>query len=73
METTSTIYKETVYFQPPGISPKYCEIGIIMDSDPDYISYLNEPCKILKSEVKIIPAENVRYDKKQGLHIVKSE
>ncbi len=56
--------KETIYFQPKGINPKYCERGIIHESDPNYIWYLNEPCKVLISEVKIIPKENVYYDKK---------
>lgn len=63
----------TVYFQPPGIKPQYCEIGMISDTDPDYIWYLNEPCKILISEVKIIPEENVVYDKKSRLYNVKKE
>jgi len=61
----------TIYFQPPGISPKYCEVGMILKSDPDYISYLDEPCKILISEVKIIPKENVIYHKKSRLYEVK--
>ncbi len=49
-----------VYFQPPGINKKYCEVGMIHESDKDYIWYLEEPCKILISEVEIIPKENVR-------------
>jgi hypothetical protein len=53
-----------VYFQPPGIKPKYCEAGMIHETDKDYIWYLNEPCKILISEVKIIPTENVFFNKK---------
>ena len=56
-----------VYFQPPGIRPQYCEVGIILESDPEYISYLEEPCKILISEVKIIDKENVIFDKKSRL------
>ena len=63
---------ETIYFQPPGIKPQYCEVGIISEIDKDYIWYLNEPCKILISDVKIIPKENVVYDKKNRLHIVVS-
>lgn len=54
-----------VYFQPQGINPKYCEVGMISETDPEYILYLHEPCKILISEVKIIPKEQVVYDKKQ--------
>lgn len=54
----------TIYFQPPKINPEYCEVGMISETDPDYIWYLNEPCKILISEVKIIPKENIYYDKK---------
>lgn len=59
------------YFQPKGIKPQYFEAGIIQESDPDYIWYLNEPCKILISEVKIIPNENVVYDKKNRSYKVK--
>ena len=53
-----------VYFQPPGIKPQYCEKGVFMENDPDHIWFLNEPCKILKSEVKIIPKEEVIYNKR---------
>jgi hypothetical protein len=61
----------TIYFQPPDIKPQYCEVGMIHESDPEHIWYLNEPCKILISDVKIIPTENVTYDKKTKLYIVK--
>lgn len=61
---------DIIYFQPPGIKQDYCESGIINESDPDYIWYLNEPCKILISEVKIIPKENVTYDKKSRSYLV---
>ena len=61
----------TVYFQPPGIKPQYCEVGMISETDPEYIWYLYEPCKILISEVKIIPKENVTYDKKSRLIMVR--
>ena len=63
---------DLVYFQPPGISPEYCEVGMIHETDTDYIWYLHEPCKILISEVKIIPKENVIVQK-DGLIKVKSE
>jgi hypothetical protein len=64
----------TVYFQPKGIKPEFCEIGMIHKSDENYIWYLEEPCKILISEVKIIPKENVIYDKKKGLYrVIKKE
>ena len=53
-----------IYFQPHGIKADYCEAGIIHESDKDYIWYLNEPCKVLISEVKIIPKDKVYYDKK---------
>ena len=62
---------EAIYFQPPGMNKKYCEVGMISTSDPDYIWYLDEPCKILISEVKIIPKEDVTYDKKTRLYNVK--
>ena len=55
---------DIIYFQPYGIKPEYCESGIIHESDKDYIWYLNEPCKVLISDVKIIPKEKVYYDKK---------
>ena len=57
----------TIYFQPPGIKPQYCEVGMISETDPEYIWYLDEPCKILISEVKIIDKENVIFDKKSRL------
>ena len=63
--------KEIIYFQPKGINPKYCEVGMISETDPNYIWYLDEPCKILISEVKIIPTDNVVYDKKKKLHMIK--
>ena len=44
---------DVVYFQPPDINPKYCEAGIITETDKDYIWYLDEPCKLLITEVKI--------------------
>ena len=57
----------TIYFQPPGIKPQYCEVGMISETDPESIWYLDEPCKILISEVKIIDKENVIFDKKSRL------
>ena len=62
---------ETIYFQPKGIKPQYCEVGMISETDPEYIWYLDEPCKILISEVKIIDKENVIYDKKSRLYLIK--
>jgi hypothetical protein len=64
---------ETIYFQPPGIREQYCEAGMISETDKDYIWYLDEPCKVLISEVKIIPKENVIYNKKSRIHEVKKE
>ena len=61
----------TIYFQPPGINPKYCEVGMISETDPDYVYYLDEPCKVLLKDVKIIPKENVIFDKKSRLIRVK--
>lgn len=43
-----------IYFQPKGIKLQYCEVGMISETDKDYIWYLDEPCKILISEVKVI-------------------
>ena len=63
---------ETIYFQPPDIKPQYCEIGMISETDPEYIWYLEEPCKILISDVKIIPKENVIYDKKSRIYLIKT-
>jgi hypothetical protein len=58
---------ETVYFQPQRINPKYCEVGVIVG---EYIMYLDDPCKILLSEVKIIDEQNVVFDKKSRMYIV---
>lgn len=44
---------------------------MISETDKEHIWYLNEPCKILISEVTIIPKENVIYDKKRRLYLVK--
>lgn len=55
---------KTVYFQTKGMNPKYCEVGMISETDPDYIWYLDEPCKILINEVKIIPKEKTRFNRK---------
>lgn len=63
---------KTVYFQPPGIRPQYCEVGMISETDPEYVWYYDEPCKILISEVKIIPKEDVIYNKKKRTYLVKS-
>jgi len=61
-----------IYFQPPGISPLYCEVGMIMENDKDYIYYLDEPSKILLSEVKIIDKSKVVIQK-DGLIKLKSK
>ena len=45
---------------------------VIHESDPNYIWYLEEPCKILISEVKIISKENIIVQK-DGLIKIKSE
>jgi len=63
---------KTVYFQPHDINKKFCEIGMISETDPEYIWYLDEPCKVLIKDVKIIDKERVTYDKKNRLHRVKS-
>lgn len=63
----------TIYFQLPDINKNYCEIGMISEKDPEHIWYLNEPCKVLISEVKIIDKENVIYNAKTKCHeLVKS-
>lgn len=63
----------TVYFQPQGIKPKYCEVGMISETDRKYIWCLDEPCKILISEVNIIDKDRVIFNKKQRLYIVKDD
>jgi len=63
---------ETIFFQPPNIRAQFCEIGMIMENDKDYIHYLDEPCKILISEVKIIDKENVIFDKKSRIYRIKT-
>jgi len=60
----------TIYFQPTGIKKEYCELGMISETDPDYIWYLDEPCKILITEVKIIPNDKVTYDRKKRAYFV---
>lgn len=62
---------ETVYFQPPNINPKYCEAGIIHETDKEHIWYLDEPCKILISDVKIIPSDKVHKDYKKRTYTIK--
>ena len=72
MENNQTMKaSEIIYFQPPGIKPQYCEAGMISETDKDYIWYLNEPCKILISDVKIIPNEEVIYNKKIRAYKIK--
>ena len=61
----------TVYFQTPEITPKYCEVGMISKTDPLYIWYLDEPCKVLITDVKIIDKDNVWFDKKNRLYTLK--
>jgi len=63
---------DTVYFQPKGINKNYCEAGIILDRDKDYIYYLDEPCKILISEVEIIDKSRIILQK-NGLIKVKQQ
>lgn len=63
---------KTVYFQPPGIRPQFCEAGMISETDPEYIWYYDKPCKILISEVKIISKEDIIYDKKKRSYLVRS-
>lgn len=58
---------KTVYFQPYEMKGNYCEVGGISEEDPDYIYYYDEPCKILISEVTLIPKEDVILDKKKRL------
>jgi hypothetical protein len=60
---------DTIYFQPPGIKPEFCEVGMISETDKEHIWYLHEPCKILISEVKIIPKENVLIEKNGVIRI----
>ena len=62
---------KTIYFQPKGINPKFCEAGVIHESDNESICYLGEPCKISINDVKIIANESVTYDEKNGLYLVR--
>jgi hypothetical protein len=63
---------DTVYFQPKGFNKNYCEIGIILDSDKDYIHYLNEPCKVAINEVKLIDKSKLIF-LKNGLIKLKTK
>lgn len=62
--------KSIVYFQTKGMNPKYCEAGMFLCEDEDYIYYLDEPCKIHKNEVVIIPSSRVVINKKTRQNIV---
>lgn len=62
-----------VWFQPPGIKYNVCERGMIHPTDLEHIWYLDEPCKILISEVKIIPDENVEYNFKKRIGYIKNK
>ena len=62
---------KTVYFQPSGINPQYCEVGMIHESDTEHIWYLYEPCKILISDVKIIPSDEVDINYKKRIYKIK--
>ena len=62
-----------IYFQPKNINPIYCERGTIFEDESEYIWYLDEPCKILKSEVKIINKEIVTYNRKNRLCYIKNK
>jgi hypothetical protein len=46
---------------------------MIHESDPDYIWYMDEPCKILISEVKIIDKDMVSFNKKTGTCSIKKQ
>ena len=62
-----------VYFQPKNMNTKKYERGTIFEHDPEYILHLDETCKILISEVKIIDKENVTYNRKTRLCHVKTK
>jgi hypothetical protein len=62
---------EKVYFQTSKQKKPYCDVGMISETDKEYIWYLDEPCKVLISDVKIIDKENVYYDYKIKSHCVK--
>lgn len=64
---------DVVYFQTPNINSKYCDAGMILETDRNYILYLDQPCKVLISDVKIIPKENVMYNRKARLYEVKQQ
>jgi hypothetical protein len=68
---TVTHSMKTIYFHPKGINPKFCEAGVIHESDSESIRYLSEPCKVSINDVKIIPNESVTYDEKNGLYLVR--
>ena len=48
------IFMETIYFQPKGIKPQYCEAGLIHESDLKHIWYLDEPFSFSISTVSMI-------------------
>lgn len=61
---------ETIYFQRKWSISKHCELGMILKDDPDYISFFTEPCRILISEVNIIPKNKVIYNEKFSAYYV---
>ena len=62
-----------IYFQPPGINPKFCEVGMFIEGDTEHIYYLHDPCKIHKDEVVIIPEENVIINFRKREYRVKTK
>jgi hypothetical protein len=63
MNANELKYK-SVFFQPHGIDPTFCEVGVIYHDEPEYVYHVSEPYKILVREVKIIPSEKVQRDNK---------
>ena len=47
----------TIYFQPKGINPRFCEVGMISETDKDYIWYLNEILISLTANVRVLGEE----------------
>jgi hypothetical protein len=62
---------EYVYFQTKNIDKKYCEFGLILEIDKQFVSYLWEAKKVLISDVKIIEQKNVYFDWKIKKYCVK--
>lgn len=72
MDNIESSNDRSLFFVTKGLKKGHCLCGTILDFDKDYVYLLNEPCKIAISNVEIIPKENVVFDNKKGVYIIKT-